>query len=415
MKKNRYLCFALLGVLLSSSLASCGVEKDVIELRVLNSDDYIGLDEFEYVDDNGDVHTYADVVSGFEDMMGEKGHNVRVIYDTFDTNETMLSSLKTGKTTYDLVNASDYALQKMISQGMVDPNPINFDNIPNYRDYASAYLKGQLDAITTKMPDPDHPGEYVNVHLGDYSVGYMWGTLGILYNPAKIVADAKKNKIDLEEEKVHVDMKDWNSLWDSTYYGMMSVKDSMRDTYSLGIMRAFDEEIIAAMEASGCFDMESGEYTLKEDYDEAKLAEYEQTLSSIFNRCDYDNVQIVKKELLDLKENVFGFEVDSGKEDIVKGLIGMNFAWSGDAVFSMDSAEEGENPQEVYYSLPKTGGNIWFDGWVIPRGCEHVWLVEEFLNYLYGNSKKEESESEEQREEESHEEESHEEESEDED
>ena len=71
---------------------------------------------------------------------------------------------------------------------------------------------------------------------------------------------------------------------------------------------------------------------------------------------------------------------DSGKNDIVTGKIAVNLAWSGDAVYSMDVAEEEE---EVYlnYSVPKEGSNVWFDGWVMPKGANTL-LAQSFVNFL---------------------------------
>ena len=180
---------------------------------------------------------FEDCLSGFEQLMEKQGKKVRVIYDTFDTNETMLSSLKTGKTTYDLICPSDYTIQKMLSLDMLQK--IDFDNVPNYVQYGSQYLRNMLQEIPAQLN-----GE--TQYVGDYAVGYMWGTLGILYNPEKII----KGKEGMTEEQVKVAMDDWDSLWDQAFAGEMSVKDSMRDTYSVGIMHAFGDEIREELEKS---------------------------------------------------------------------------------------------------------------------------------------------------------------------
>ena len=122
-KTSLFLGMALL------SLASCsGSAPDgSINLRVLNCEDYIG----------------DGVLEAFEAWEKEtNGKNVKVIYDTFDTNETMLSSLKTGKSTYDLICPSDYAIQKMMSSGMLER--FDEDVTPNYDAYASPYLLKQM-------------------------------------------------------------------------------------------------------------------------------------------------------------------------------------------------------------------------------------------------------------------------------
>lgn len=367
MKKSLFSTF-FFALLAASSLGGCSSGSEGITLRLLNCEDYIGEEEFEYVTAEGETLTFSDVLTGFEELESARlGKKVTIVYDTYDTNETMLSSLKTGKSTYDLIVASDYTIQKMMTLGMLQE--IDFSRVPNYVDYVSPYLNQQLKALTA-----DIDGKTCSV--GDYSVGYMWGTLGILYNPEKVAFDK-----GLSEDEVKFAMNDWGSLWDPAFHGEMSVKDSMRDTYSVGIMKEFEADILTEMAASGCFDED---LNLLPGKWEKAVETYGPKLADIFNRCDKDNVERVKKTLLELKQNIFGFEVDSGKEDIVKGMIGMNLAWSGDAVYSMDTAEEGLSPRYLYYSVPKTGGNIWFDGWMMTKQCdeEHQVLAYDFLNYL---------------------------------
>ena len=377
MKKLRLLSLLGLLGLTVPMMGGCSHadDLDVIYLRILNSEDYIGEDEVypfwdrtdEQIEENGEV--CADVVSAFELYEKEVNHkNVKVVYDTFDTNETMLSSLKTGKSTYDLITPSDYTVQKMMSQGMLEP--FDEDGTPTYDEYASKYLVQQLENLTAEIGD----GSGQQHTLAEYSRGYMWGTLGILYNPAKVAEDK-----GLEEDEVKFDMGDWRSLWDEKYHLEMSVKDSMRDTYSVGIMEHFDEEIRTNIEESGYFDED---YNLLPDKYEEALENYAPLLGEIFNRSDEKTVNEIENTLLALKQNVFGFEVDSGKDDMIKGLIGMNLAWSGDAVYSMDRAEN-ENEQYVYYSIPKTGGNIWFDAWVMPKSDSlHKEEAQEFVDFV---------------------------------
>lgn len=354
MKKKSFVFSLASSLLALTCLSGCSSQEEGIVLKILNCEDYIGEDEFDFVDEDGNEHTYDDVLTGFEEYESAKlGKPVTVVYDTYDTNETMLSSLKTGKSTYDLIVASDYTVQKMMMMGMLQK--IDLDRVPQYRDNVSPYLKTQLDQIKAEVNGAEES-------VGDYSLGYMWGTLGILYNPAKVASDK-----GMKEEEVKGAMNHWDSLWDPRFKGEMSVKDSMRDTYSVGIMELFEEEIIADMKASNCFDEN---FNLLEGKWQEAVDTYNIKLSEIFNRCDEETVSKVKDTLLKLKENIFGFEVDSGKEDMVKGMIGMNLAWSGDAVFSMDTAEEGRNPIYIYYSVPRTGGNIWFDAWMMTKDCQ---------------------------------------------
>jgi DNA primase len=78
-----------------------------------------------------------------EDYKERTGITVEVIYDTFETNETMLNTLKTGKSDYDLVCPSDYAIQKMIKDDMLEK--FDLEKLPIYNKYGSPYLKGLFD------------------------------------------------------------------------------------------------------------------------------------------------------------------------------------------------------------------------------------------------------------------------------
>ena len=93
-----------------------------------------------------------------------------------------------------------------------------------------------------------------------------------------------------------------------------------------------------------------------------------------------EKIAVVKEELISLKNNIFGFEVDSGKNDIITGKIKLNLAYSGDAVYSIDTAYL-EQDKELEYYVPEDGSNIWYDAWTLPKGSNKE-LAYTFLNYL---------------------------------
>ena len=100
----------------------------------------------------------------------------------------------------------------------------------------------------------------------------------------------------------------------------------------------------------------------------------------IFNRCDDETIKKVEAALKEAAgSTVNAFEVDDGKSEIVKGTYHANLAWSGDAIYAMDSAEEGG--KRLNYALPSEGSNVWFDGWCMPKGAQ-VDVAEEFVNFI---------------------------------
>ena len=319
-------------------------------LRLLNVEDYI------YEKDPEDEGAAKNLIHQFEDYARELGYkNVSVSYAATDTPESMFNELKISRDNFDLICPSDYMIQKLIANDFLEPMNIDEDHMPNYIHYASN-IKDRLDAISAK----NSKGE--TVYLKDYAVGYMWGTLGILFDPKYGGRDA---------EKTVEDMQEWAVLWDADYKGISSIKDSVRDTYAIGLLYALDEQF----------------RDLKNQHDKGTLTDeqYNEQFSELFNKCDNETLELVRKSLSKLKGNVFGMEVDSGKQDIVTGKIGINFAWSGDAVYSMEQAEE-ERELELYYSIPNTGSNLWMDAWVMPesnqRSQAQKELAELFLDFI---------------------------------
>ena len=366
-KKMKWLAVAPLIFAASSGLTSCSDASGYLLLRVINSEDYIYLQEDEsepedmvvQFEKSEAVQNYLDELATQE---GKHYKGVKVIYDTSDTNETLYSELQTGKSHYDLMNVYDYMAQKIVSGKMAIPLYQNGNTIPKYETYASASVKGILDAI--KAPQYDKP----DIVLADYAVGYMWGTLGLLFNPDY------PGFSGLEFDEIINDMQSVEALWNSKYKGTISVKNSMRDTYALGVLYTYKDEF--------------AEIKTKYENGTMTLQQYKDAFSDIFNRCDEKSVSEVKLSLDALKENVFGLEVDSGKQDIITKKIGINFAWSGDAVYSMDQGEDltqVSEEVELYYSVPELGSNVWMDVWVMPdcdRSEEQYKLAHMFLDFL---------------------------------
>jgi spermidine/putrescine transport system substrate-binding protein len=359
---------AFVSLMSLTSCAGAGDSDDTVYLHVYNWADYI------YQNDPENGYEDDDMVTQFENYINTPENkktygltkNVKVVYDTFDTPETMYNELKLNKTSYDMMCPSDYMIQKLalnldgLSSTRIQK--IDYSKLINYSKYVSPFLTDNLKAVNISDSDASKGTLY------DYACGYMWGTLGLVYNPgAQTLVDK-----GYETEAVINDFSKpdaWNVLWENDDYARIaSIKDSIRDTYSMGIMHVFSDEFkdLASKYASGTISKE----------------EYKTKINSIFNRSDKETVAKVQAALIELKDRIYGFEVDTGKTDIATGKVGVNLAWSGDAVYSMDQAEEYD--QYFYYALPSYGANIWFDGWCIPESVtgEHLSAVYAFLDFL---------------------------------
>ena len=98
------------------------------------------------------------------------------------------------------------------------------------------------------------------------------------------------------------------------------------------------------------------------------------------NRTDDETIAKVEEVMREMDENIYGYETDTGKADIVSGRIWLNFAWSGDAVYAMDLAEE-EDGVDLNFFIPEECANLWFDGWVMPKGANKQ-AAQAFVNFL---------------------------------
>lgn len=288
-------------------------------LRICNCEDYI--DE--------------ELLTEFEDEF-----NCKIEYSTFGTLENLYNDIIITPGRYDLICPSDYMIEKMAREGMLQK--ITLDKNGTYNTYASQFIKDTFDGISWNDGKDK---------LSDYATCYMWGTLGLTYNP---------------EYVSHEDIKSWSSLWMREYKNQSTIKDSIRDSYFMGIAYAKKDVL----------DSLSSDYALGK----ITLDNYQSELSKIFNDTTPETINAVGNVLKNLKSNIYGFEVDSGKNDVASGKININFAWSGDAVYAMDEAEK--VGVELYYSVPEEGSNVWFDGWCVPKESKNVDLAIEFIEYM---------------------------------
>ena len=178
---KKLLCFALLPVFGLSLLSGCGKSS-------AENGEVIVYNWGEYID--------PETLSLFEEETG-----IKVVYDEYDTNETMYPKVEAGASAYDVICPSDYMIQKMIDNDLLAE--INLDNIPNIKNIGQQYLE------QSKEFDPENK----------YSVPYCFGTVGILYNKTMV-----SDPID-----------SWAVLWDEQYADNILMQDSVRDAFMVAL------------------------------------------------------------------------------------------------------------------------------------------------------------------------------------
>ncbi len=280
MKLKRLVSLGTICALSASLLVGCGSSKKSEEvLNVYNVGDYI--DE--------------SLIDKFEEETG-----ITVVYETYDTNEAMYQKVKSGSSNYDLVFPSDYMVEKMIKEDMLQE--IDYNNIPNYKYIGEQYKKPAYD--------PENK----------YSVPYMWGTFGIIYN---------KTMVDEPVDS-------WDILWNPKYEGQIQMLDSVRDTMGIALKK----------------------------------------LGYSLNSTNPEEIAKAEEELKKQKPLLQAYVNDDGKSRILAEEAAMGIVYSGDALMMI-----GENPN-LDYVAPKEGTNRWVDAMAIPKTAENKDLAEQFINFL---------------------------------
>ena len=144
----------------------------------------------EYISDGGEGS--LDVNKKFEDLTG-----IKVNYTNFDSNEDMYAKLKSGGANYDLVFPSDYMIERLINEGLLEK--LDYSQIPNF-----------------KYIDPKYKGLYYDP-MDEYTVAYNVGYVALIYNK-KLVEGTPDS---------------WSVLWDKKYEGQVLMFNNPRDSFAI--------------------------------------------------------------------------------------------------------------------------------------------------------------------------------------
>ncbi len=239
----------------------------------------------------------------------EKETGIKVNEKTFDDMHYMYQEVASGKVKYDVILVSDDMAEKMIKEDMLQN--INKDNIPN--------IINMNEGDMGKPYDPNN----------DYTVPYMNGTIGLIYNT----------------ETVDEDIDSWESLFDSKYKNEVFMFDNMRDTIGVAL----------------------------------------KTLGYSLNSTDPSELEEAKNLLIKQKEEVnpvYGAEVNPvyGADEV------LDLMKSGEKKIAMIWSGEGLNLEaedsKFKYVIPEEGADYWLDSWAIPKDAQNVSGAEKFINFM---------------------------------
>lgn len=277
----------------------------------------------EYIDE--------EIFAEFETWYNEKtGKTVKVVTPTtFDTVEEIMTAVERDKADYDLLLPSDYAVEQLISKGLVqkvDTSRINVAEVikPEYAERA-------------RISDPEL----------EYSVPYMYGTFGIMY--------------DYSRTGKHIDS--WSAIYTDEFSGKSANKDSLREALTSAAIWNNRETLLSG------------------SYDNAKLqAVYEDMGDSTVNAA-ISTLGAAKSNFLWGGESL-KFDMASSKTNVEVALM-----WSCDAGYIMndyedDDGNEHSGNRNMWYVVPKEGGNIYLDCFVISKYAKNVEAANYFLEFL---------------------------------
>lgn len=177
-----FLCTLLMTMLFAVTPLAGSADEETVTINVYNWGQYMALGE------EGAIHVNEEFT---------KRTGIKVNYSIYDSNEVMYTKLKTGGANYDVIIPSDYMIERMIKEDMLEE--LNFDNIPNFQ-----YID---EGFVNPVYDPENK----------YSVPYTYGTVGLIYN-TKYVTETPDS---------------WAALWDEQYKGKILMFDNPRDAFGI--------------------------------------------------------------------------------------------------------------------------------------------------------------------------------------
>ena len=238
----------------------------------------------------------TDLITQFEQETG-----IKVNYKTYESNEQMYSVLKQGGVSYDVVVPSDYMVSRMIAEDMLEP--LDYSKIPNFSLIS--------DSMKKRNYDPDNK----------YSVPYMWGTLGIIYDSTVV------GEID-----------SWGALFDAKNSGKILMIDNSRDAMGIAL----------------------------------KYLGYSMNTT---DKTELDKAYALLKQQKPLLQ---GYVMDQVFDKLESGEAPIGVYYAGDYLTMHQ-----ENPN-LKFCLPKEGSNLFGDAMCILKNAENKDNAEAFINFMSG-------------------------------
>ncbi len=297
------LALCMLTLCLAPSLTGCAAEGGsggVTTLYVYNWGEYIS---------DGSEGT-LDVNEMFEEWYFQTfGERVKVNYSTYSSNESMYAKISSGSVGYDVIVPSDYMIERLIDEGLLAK--LDYSNIPEIGNILADFQNADYD--------PDRNGDGYN----DYSVPYLYGMIGIIYNTTMV-----------DEE----DIGGWDLMWNEKYAGNILQFNNSRDAFG------------SAMYSLGLWDQINTD-------DEATWREALEALKA-------------QKPILQ------GYVMDEIYNKMENGSAAIAAYYAGDYL----TMYENNGDLEFYY--PREGTNLYVDAMCVPKSSQNKTVAERYINFM---------------------------------
>jgi putrescine transport system substrate-binding protein len=264
------------------------------------------------------VYNWSDYIDPqmLEAFNAETG--IRVVYDTYDTNEIVETKLLAGRSGYDIVVPSGPFVQRLVNAGIFQElDTAQLENLGN--------IWPEI-AERTAVYDPDNR----------HSVNYMWGTTGIGINVAMV-----------RERLGEADVNTWSILFDPEIAGRL------RDC-GIHVLDAADDMFPTALNYLGLDP----------------------------NSRDSGELEQAAQLLAGMTPNVQKFHSSEYINALANGDICLAVGYSGDVLQARDRAYEAGSGVEIEYIVPAEGALMWFDSFAIPADAPNVEEAHAFIDFM---------------------------------
>jgi putrescine transport system substrate-binding protein len=264
------------------------------------------------------VYNWTDYIDTklLDDFTRETG--IKIVYDTYDSNEMLEAKLLAGKTGYDIVVPSGTFLQRQIQAGIFQP--LDFSKIPN--------AKGLWPEVAARLAVYD-PGN-------KYAVTYMWYTTGLSYNVDKI---------------------------------RQRLGDMPLDSWDI----VFKPEIIKKIADCGVYVLDSPE-------DLISISLNYQGLNPDSKKSE--DIRKAAGLIAQVRPYIKKFHSSEYINALANGDICLAIGWAGDTFQARNRADDAKNGIKITYVIPKEGTLMTFDSFAIPKDAPHVNEAYAFIDFM---------------------------------